>query len=426
MCSPIMSVVEQETDRRRFLRSMGARPSVWGSVAVGVHAQPQSPARLGPVLSVHFETVVDLTHVLEPNVPNYFRLNMEITPVLTIEQHGVFVNRLTVPEHYGTHFDTPAHFIRRGTTGESIEPKQPGRTPGDHRHRRALIVGSERRDHGGGSRTVGSAERPDPARRLRRDVFELGETLAHRGVLNEDDTGTYNFPGFGGDAARFLVEERDIIGIGCDSHSLDVGPSNSYPAHFAVLGAGKIGVENSRASTKCCAGRRPPQPGTGDNEPTADRHRWVEDARRVGQPGPSPGARKGRSAMKVVGDLAVSREVDGGKCLSALELTGAWFLEGRVSPRPVEKETARRGTPLLRRAAFNGDCRRAPERCRSLSRLPGAISDGGQQRQPASTCSTRRSGSTASMCSTERRARAARLSCCCCTASRPLLICFGT
>jgi kynurenine formamidase len=62
--------------------------------------------------------------------------------------------------------------------------------------------------------------------------------------LNEDATRTYNFPGFGADAAQFLIEERDIIGIGCDSHSLDIGPSTNYPAHIAILSAGKIGVEN--------------------------------------------------------------------------------------------------------------------------------------------------------------------------------------
>ena len=245
MCSPkVMSVVEQETARRRFLRSMGAAAVGLGAAAVGVHAQPQRTGSSRVSTSVHFETVVDLTHVLEPNVPNYFRLNMEITPVLTIEQHGVFVNRLTVPEHYGTHFDTPAHFIRRGTTGESIEPKQ--------------LVGP--------LVIIDIAERSswDPNADI--TVADLEQWEAQNGrippgafvamysnwakrwptaaYLNEDDTGTYNFPGFGGDAARFLVEERDIIGIGCDSHSLDIGPSNRYPAHFAVLGAGKIGVEN--------------------------------------------------------------------------------------------------------------------------------------------------------------------------------------
>lgn len=222
---------------------MGAAAVGIGAAAIGVRAQA---ARRGPsaAATVHFEKVVDLTHVLEPNIPNYFRLNMEITPVLTHAEHGVYVNRLTVPEHYGTHFDTPSHFIRRGATGESIEPQQlvgplviidvAGRASSDP-NTEVTVGDLERweRQHGRIPRGAFVAMYSDWAKRWPTPAY-----------LNEDATTTYNFPGFGGEAARFLVEERDIIGIGCDSHSLDVGPSTSYPAHLAVLGAGKIGVEN--------------------------------------------------------------------------------------------------------------------------------------------------------------------------------------
>lgn len=245
MCSTkIMSVVEAETARRTFLRSMGAAAVGLGAAAVGARAESPGRGSSRVAATVHFEGVVDLTHVLEPNVPNYFRLNMAITPLLTVEQHGVFVNQLTLPEHYGTHFDTPAHFIRRGATGESIAPEQ--------------LVGplvivdiAERASRDSNAEvTVADLERwesrngaipPGAFVVMYSNWAKRWPTAAY---LNEDDTGTYNFPGFGGEAARFLVEQRDIIGIGCDSHSLDVGPSRTYPAHFAVLGAGKIGVEN--------------------------------------------------------------------------------------------------------------------------------------------------------------------------------------
>lgn len=245
MCSPhVMSVVEAETARRTFLRSMGAAAVSVGAAAVGVRAQSHSNGSSRIATDVHFETVVDLTHVLEPNVPNYFRLNMAITPVLTIEQHGVFVNRLTVPEHYGTHFDTPAHFIPGGATGESIKP---GQLVGP-----LVIIDIAERASGEPATevTVGDLEQWEwqngriPPRAFVAMYSNWARRWPTAAYLNEDATGIYNFPGFGGDAARFLVEERDIIGIGCDSHSLDIGPSTSYPAHFAVLGAGKIGVEN--------------------------------------------------------------------------------------------------------------------------------------------------------------------------------------
>lgn len=245
MCpTKVMSVVEAETARRTFLRSMGAAAVGLGATAVGVRAASQSQVSSRVGRAVHFETVVDLTHVLEPNIPNYFRLNMEITPLLTVEGNGVYVNRLTVPEHYGTHFDTPAHFIRRGATGESIAPEQ-------------LVgplviidIAARASTDPNAEVTVADLDQWEAQNgRIPRGAFvAMYSNWAKRWptatYLNEDDTGTYRFPGFGGEAARFLVKERDIIGIGCDSHSLDVGPSTSYPAHIAVLGAGKIGVEN--------------------------------------------------------------------------------------------------------------------------------------------------------------------------------------
>jgi kynurenine formamidase len=245
MCSTkVMSVVEAETARRTFLRSMGAAAVGLGAAAAGVRAASQNHASSRVARAVHFEKVFDLTHVLEPDIPNYFRLNMEITPLLTVEANGVYVNRLSVPEHYGTHFDTPSHFIRGGVTGESIQPEQ--------------LVGplviiditARASSDPNAEVTVADLEQWEGQNgRIPRGAFvAMYSNWANRwptaAYLNEDASRTYNFPGFGGEAARFLVEERDIIGIGCDSHSLDIGPSTSYPAHIALLGAGKIGVEN--------------------------------------------------------------------------------------------------------------------------------------------------------------------------------------
>jgi kynurenine formamidase len=50
-------------------------------------------------------------------------------------------------------------------------------------------------------------------------------------------------PGFSEQAARFLVEQRDIAGIGVDTLSLDAGVAQKFVAHLAILGAGKYGIE---------------------------------------------------------------------------------------------------------------------------------------------------------------------------------------
>jgi kynurenine formamidase len=43
---------------------------------------------------------------------------MDATPTLTVEQDGVFVNRLTLPEHFVTHWDSLAHFVAGAPTAE--------------------------------------------------------------------------------------------------------------------------------------------------------------------------------------------------------------------------------------------------------------------------------------------------------------------
>src|SRR5918996_4689164 len=125
MCSTlIMSAVQAETSRRHFMRSIGTAAMGLGVTAVGVGAKAQDSRSALAGRPFFFEKVIDCTQVLEPNIPNYFRLNMEITPLVTVPNNGVFVNRLTVPEQYGAHFDTPAHFIFGGFTGESVRPEQ--------------------------------------------------------------------------------------------------------------------------------------------------------------------------------------------------------------------------------------------------------------------------------------------------------------
>jgi kynurenine formamidase len=61
--------------------------------------------------------------------------------------------------------------------------------------------------------------------------------------LNADAEAVLHFPGFSGEAAQFLIEERDIVGVGVDTLSLDVGMSTDFAAHLTFLPAGKYGLE---------------------------------------------------------------------------------------------------------------------------------------------------------------------------------------
>jgi kynurenine formamidase len=60
---------------------------------------------------------------------------------------------------------------------------------------------------------------------------------------NVDDQGVMHFPGFSKAAAQLLVE-RDVVGIGIDTFSIDHGPSTDFAAHKVMLAANKYQIEN--------------------------------------------------------------------------------------------------------------------------------------------------------------------------------------
>jgi kynurenine formamidase len=64
---------------------------------------------------------------------------------------------------------------------------------------------------------------------------------AYRGGVGFPDL---NFPGFGIEAALWLAEERNVVGIGVDTLSLDPGNSADFAVHVGFLPTNRYGVEN--------------------------------------------------------------------------------------------------------------------------------------------------------------------------------------
>src|SRR5262249_49423556 len=64
------------------------------------------------------------------------------------------------------------------------------------------------------------------------------------GFVGLDSSRTTHFPTFSPEAVAFLVNERNIVGIGIDTLSFDqIEPSHGAPAHKILLGANKWGIE---------------------------------------------------------------------------------------------------------------------------------------------------------------------------------------
>jgi kynurenine formamidase len=238
MCAPfVIDHVRQELSRRSFVGAIAAC-SVAATTSV---AAQQNPVRLPR----GYRDVVDLTHTFSPSLPVYPGYRpIQVRARTTVAQNGYANNELTLDEHTGTHLDAPSHFV-------------PGAMSVDHlpvdRFVAPLVVISIVDRAAKDADTLVSvddlrqwemrhARIPSGAFVAMRSGWDTRAPDADR-FLNRDAKGTMHAPGFSEQAARFLVDERDICGVGVDTLSLDAGAAQKFVAHLAILGAAKYGVE---------------------------------------------------------------------------------------------------------------------------------------------------------------------------------------
>ena len=69
------------------------------------------------------------------------------------------------------------------------------------------------------------------------------------GYLGDDtpgDASNLSFPSYGADAARLLVEEREVATLGVDTASIDYGKSTDFIVHRIAAAENVVGLENLR------------------------------------------------------------------------------------------------------------------------------------------------------------------------------------
>jgi kynurenine formamidase len=240
MCAPsVMNEVGRDLTRRRLLGAIGA--AIAGATTADLLSAQAPPARLAK----GFRTVYDLTHTFSPRLPAFPVVGpVRIREKFTIAKDGFFANEVTFDEHTGTHVDAPVHFVAGGGTADRIPP--------DRLVAPLAIISIEARAMNDPDALVSVDDLLAWEKRhgrLPRGAFvamhsgweaRIGDV---KRFLNQDAKGVMHAPGFSGQAAQFLVQERDIVGAGVDTLSLDAAAAGKFVAHLAFLGAGKYGVE---------------------------------------------------------------------------------------------------------------------------------------------------------------------------------------
>ena len=192
-----------------------------------------------PLQPSGFRAIVDLTHAINAQTPAFeasAKPLFSAKTVATIDKDRYFARSISLPEHFGTHIDAPAHFARGMWTVDQIPPER-------------LIGSLVVLDVSAGARKnpdyLISVEDIAAWEHAHGQIPAGAVVIANTGwdarwnsgkdFRNPDGKGVMHFPGYSLDAAKFLVEGRTIYGLGIDTLSIDCGRSADFPVHQYVL-----------------------------------------------------------------------------------------------------------------------------------------------------------------------------------------------
>ncbi len=185
-------------------------------------------------------SVIDLTHPLGPNTPVWpGNPSFAMVPVVRYALGGFDQNAIALWEHTGTHLDTPLGVSADTLSASGLVAP-------------LIVIDISAKAAFDADATV-TIDDIDAFERIYGRIPERAFVAMYSGwerrlavpaaFVNLDDRGTPHTPGFAADAAEYLVAQRDIVGAGVDTLSLDRGADLDYGAHTALLGAGRYGVE---------------------------------------------------------------------------------------------------------------------------------------------------------------------------------------
>jgi len=207
------------------------------------------------------QTVVDLTHAMGDSAITWpsndpFAVTKVFRDRVSEDQGGYWYESrdFSQAEHSGTHMDAPAHFSEGKWRVDQIPVSRligPGvkvditvkvREFGLDSLLQLEDLESWESQHGLIPHGAVVVVHTGHGRLYHNRTAYLGypEDLE----VTEKDTENLHFPGVEEEAARWLVKERSIIGLGIDTPSTDFGQSREFLTH-QVLGAANVwGVEN--------------------------------------------------------------------------------------------------------------------------------------------------------------------------------------
>lgn len=198
--------------------------------------------------STGYKSVVDLTHALSASVPTFEisdKPAFQAKTVATIDKDGYFAREISLPEHFGTHLDAPAHFARGLWTVDQIPPARLVAPLA------VIDVSANAKSNADYQISVDDIAQWE---QVHGQIPPNSVVIANTGwnarwnsveqYRNADAKGVMHFPGYSQEAAKFLTEARNVVGLGIDTLSIDYGPSKDFTVHQYTMAHSLYHLEN--------------------------------------------------------------------------------------------------------------------------------------------------------------------------------------
>jgi kynurenine formamidase len=227
---------------------------VFGLLVLAASCAAPPPEGGSPGIDLAKARLVDLSYAYDettiywPTSPSSFELR-ELARGTAEGGYFYSAYSFATPEHGGTHLDAPIHFSETGNTAGDIPIRQLVA-------RGAVIDMSEAANQDADARldleTVHEWESrhgaiPEGTIVILRTGWGRRWAEGAKAYLGDDtpgDASNLHFPGYGEEAARYLVEERRVGGLGIDTASIDHGPSRDFAVHRIAAARNVVGLEN--------------------------------------------------------------------------------------------------------------------------------------------------------------------------------------
>lgn len=188
--------------------------------------------------------VISLSHPITPRIPLWpGDPPIEFEAIASLETDGYFLRRFSLGEHSATHMNAPNSFFADGMGIDGYQPQDLVRP--------AVVMDVRGKTQGHPDYVISPQDIEDWE--CQHGMIEAGAVvLMYTGwqhlwndpaaFFGQDAQGSH-FPGIGEAAIHFLLSQRQIAGVGIDTHGVDPGQSSTFVTNRAVLAGNGVVLE---------------------------------------------------------------------------------------------------------------------------------------------------------------------------------------